>query len=220
MKKLTFLIVLGLAVILTASSASAVSVSLYTPANVGITSFDWGFDPTTNTITLYETWGAVGHGFVIFDGLETGVDYHVNKNIYNFTGVNWDRFSNELLDPAGDAIDAQYDQPIEPWVPNGYSHSNEMDGLSFAQGSIGRTSLNFSNLLVMSWAPRFRRVLQWSGHWRRCYELETFGIRDNDSNQPFLLAQRPNESAVVPEPATLLLFGAGLLGAGLISRKK
>lgn len=42
-------------------------------------------------------------------------------------------------------------------------------------------------------------------------------------NQPFLLLQRPNVSSrgdVVPEPATVILLGSGLLGGALRMRRR
>jgi hypothetical protein len=59
-----------------------------------------------------------------------------------------------------------------------------------------------------------------------------FGVSDNNGlggpncngtscpNQPFLLVQRPNARSVtaVPQPGSLLLLGAGLLGAVFVVR--
>jgi hypothetical protein len=224
MKKALLCLLTLAAMILVVPSAMALTISLYTPANVGITAFDWSV--TGTSINLYEKWGAVGRGFVIFDGLESGVDYTVTKHIWNGTGVDWDLFSNELLDPAGQEEDRLHDGPIAPWVPAGFSHSNDWDGLSFAQGSgIPRVSSSFSGVFSDELDTRdfiefYNGLVSGVGG----YEEESFGLRDNNAstgvNEPFLLAQRPNEHSVVPEPGTLMLIGSGLFGLGMARRKK
>ena len=48
----------------------------------------------------------------------------------------------------------------------------------------------------------------------------SFGLTDYSNNQPFLLAQRPNEftEPAIPEPTTMLLMGLGLAGVALRKR--
>jgi hypothetical protein len=219
MKKLLILLVAIAMACGFAQSASAISISL-SPYNVGIGAF--AYSVTGYQIDLYEKWENLGHGFVEMSGLELFADYTVTKHIYNYTGVNWDRFSNELLDPDdgfGDAGDA----PKEAWVPGRYTHSSENDGLSFAQGSgIPRTSLNFSVAFVDEFAGRdLVEFGQGFVSGLGGYEEESFGLRDNGApnNDPFLLAQRPNE-LVIPEPGTLMLLGSGLFSLGLLRRRK
>ena len=220
------LMVLG-AVLVGAMPAQAVmgiSVSLHS-SNVGITSMN--YTVTGNTIDIYETWGALGRGFLEINGLDTAVDYVVNKHITNNSGVDWNRFSNELLDPAGQDEDADHDPSPQPgWVPNGFSTSSETDGLSFAQGSgIPRTSTAFGMLVVDELGDErdFMDFFDGTVSGMGGTDLISFGLRDNYpcGNQPFLLAQRPNESSVpqVPEPATLLLLGTGL-AAGAFARRR
>jgi hypothetical protein len=49
----------------------------------------------------------------------------------------------------------------------------------------------------------------------------TFGLRDNGSNQPFLLFQRPNEfTSVVPVPAALPLLLSGMGIFGFLARRR
>jgi hypothetical protein len=40
----------------------------------------------------------------------------------------------------------------------------------------------------------------------------TYGLIDKDTNQPFLLSQRPNAFSRVAEGGILLIMGAGLAG--------
>ena len=196
-------------------SASAVTVGLG-PGNAGITSLSWsvsGFD-----IYITETWGASGYGFLTIDDLTPGANYIVHKEVTNNTGVSWDRFSNELLDPAGDTEDINYDVAIPPWVPTGFSRSNDMDGLSFAQGSgISRTSSVYPSLVIDELAGLDFLDFYGASVANGGAVTFSYGLRDNDTNQPFLLAQRPNEFATqVPEPGILILLGISMMSvAGL-----
>ncbi len=217
--KLKIALLAAAVVVASAAPAQAVTVLLHS-SNVGITSMN--YTVTGNTVDIYETWGNVGRGFLELRGLDASVDYTINKHITNNTGADWSRFANELLDPGVDPADPQ---PQPAWVPANFSTSSDLDGLSFAQGSgLPRTSTAFSSLLVdeLTDARDFLDFYNGSVSGAGGTDLVTFGIRDNlANNQPFLLAQRPNESSIpdVPEPTTLLLLGGGLM-AGAAARRR
>lgn len=225
MKKVAAIFVIALALTFAAYSNAnaALSISLYDPGNSGIGSFSWS--QSGNTIYLDETWTANKRGFVIFEGLTLFDDYTIVKRIYNKTGTDWNLFSNELLDPAGQQNDTDYDpQPYPGFVPAGFTTSNDNDGLSFAQGSgIPKTSTSFSTVFVDELAD-VRDFIEFSNglvSGGGGYEEQSFGLRNHSTdNEPFLLAQRPNEHSVVPEPGTLMLLGSGLLSLGFFRRKK
>lgn len=217
MKKL---VILGV-VALMAGSASAVTVQLHS-SNLGIGYGTWSVSGTD--INVWETWTANGMGVLEFNELETFQNYTVTKYITNNTGNDWFSIENELLDPSGDQEDIDYDIVPLPWVPAGFSHSNDMDGLSFAQGSgIPRTSTAFSSVFVDEMGGRdfldfYSGFVSGAGG----EDTLSFGLRDNDYNQPFLLVQNPNFflGQPIPEPTTMILFGLGLAGVAVRNRFK
>jgi hypothetical protein len=180
-----------------ASAASAVTV---TEVSGNLDAF--AFAVAGTNITIREVWGPTTDRVVRleFDGLELGVDYTVTKIVTNNSGFSWVSFGHELLLIDGSA-------------------SDDDDGLSFAQDSgIARTSTDFDTLFVDELG--LRDFLNWyGGSVGGSGSVTTFsyGLRDGEGVQPFLLEQTAN----VPEPATwaLMILGFGLIGFAARARK-
>jgi hypothetical protein len=214
----------GLLILAIADGVGAISISL-NAANQGITALD--FTVLGNTIDIIETWGAAGPGVLQFDNVPPTENFTVTKRLTNNTGVDWNRFANELLDPAGDSNDTDLDPSPQPaFVPTGFSTSNDFDGLSFAQDSgIPRTSAAFASIFVdeLSDARDFIDFFDGSVPGSGGTDTVSFGLRDNNANgdnQPFLLIERPNASSrAVPEPGTFSLLALSVVGLLLYYRR-
>ena len=198
-------------------AALAIPTVTIHPANVGIGSINVSVVGTV--ITIEEFWTSASPGFLLIDGLDRDLAYTVNKIIHNNSGIAWTRLANELLDPAGQANDDLDPKPYPSFVPAGFTTSNDQDGLSFDQfGSQPRTSTVFGSVFVDedTDARDFLDFFNGTLNNGATDTLMTYGLIDKDTNQPFLLSQRPNAFSRVSEGGILLIMGAGL--AGIASR--
>lgn len=214
-----------------AAMAALLCTCVASTANAAVTVADYNgnlgsfsFSVSGTNITIDEVWTSASPVFLVFSGLDAGVDYTVTKNITNNTAVQFTSMANELLDPSGNANDSLDPNPQPGFVPVGFSTSNDFDGLSFAQGSpIPRVSSVFGTVVAdeLSNARDFLDFINGTALPSSIFSV-SFGLRDNTGgNQPFLLAQRFNTRSVdVPEPATwaMLIAGFGLVGGAMRKR--
>lgn len=211
-----------------AGSSHAYTLDVYQPATSGVdaTSFSYGLDPYAGTIDISTTWTSSAPSFLTIDDSDM-YSWQVTLNFTNASGSNWTSIAFELLDPVRvvngviEENDAIYDAAVQAdFIPDGYSSSNDHDGLSFAQGSswVVRSSDVFGGIVADELNTRdFLDYIDGVSVAGTTGQIK-FGLRDFNANTPFLLAMRPNEVSVdpgpsaVPVPPTVLLFGAGLIG--------
>jgi hypothetical protein len=213
MKRLSVILALG---VLLPASARAEPIAISVESATG--GFAAGSAVTTgsDTIDLGDVVIPAGSvGTFLIEGLEAGVNYGVSLAVSGING--WNTLTAEILDPI-DGDDAQDPSSQPSYVPAGYSTSNNVDGISFAQEAALDRSATFaggSATVTADEMTNSRDLLMFTGFGSSTAQV-AFGLRNWTGNS-FLLRLSADGSQS-PEPASMLLLGTGL--AGLIAARR
>jgi hypothetical protein len=161
--------------------------------------------------------------------LISGLSWNVNVAVsFMLEGLGrFDTLTLEVLNPVGTNDLKEGAQPS--YMPAGFSSSNNLDGLSFAQDAgLARSAVfagGSANLVADEYTHR-GDILVFSGLAGADSARVTFGLRDTlqyldrgrGPGPGFLLRISASDEVHAPEPASMLLLGTGL--AGLIAARR
>lgn len=200
------------------------------PIPLSVASSEGGFRMTGATVDSAIDLGTVlmpsagSLGDILISGFRNNTDVVVSFMLESLG--NFDTLRLELFNPPGtNNLKEPADQPAD--LPAGYSTSNNLDALSFAQDSGLERSAIFAGGAATVLADEHTHrgdILIFSGLGGAEQARVTFAIRNGISfftrpgDLPILLRISAADPIGAPEPASMILLGSGL--AGLIAARR